>query len=124
MRLKTCRNCEYFKTPASDDHSICSYNESWFPVEDEDTCHMPGMPHEFTCGDCSRLGEDMGCAGCSEEESAYHDGKLCRGFRDRREDELWDILSFWLVNGMYDRTKINQLLDHFEEQSSWMVRHH
>ncbi len=91
-KLKKCKDCEYRKTTATEGMSICSYNECWFHVDDNDICQMLGTPHELTCGDCSRLGLDMGCIGCSEEESAIRNGKLCRGFRDKREEELWDIL--------------------------------
>lgn len=39
---------------------------------------------DITCGDCERLGNDMGCLACSEEDSAYRRGRLCKGFIDKR----------------------------------------
>ena len=86
-------------------------------MNDEDYCHYFGVPQELTCGDCSRLIYDSGCVGCQEDESAYHFGHLCRGFQDRREDEFVEILAFWLVHDMYDRQKIEKMLDEFEIES-------
>ena len=86
-------------------------------MNDEDYCHYFGAPQELTCGDCSRLTYDSGCVGCREDESAYHFGHLCHGFQDRREDEFIEILLFWLSHDMYDRNRIEKMLDGFEEES-------
>ena len=70
---------------------------------------------ELTCGDCSRLNEDTGCFACQETDSAMYNGHLCIGFIDKREEEFNSILTFWKVQGLYDREKINKLLDDFEQ---------
>ena len=44
-----------------------------------------------------------------------YNGHLCIGFIDKREDEFNSILMFWKVQGLYDREKINKLLDDFEQ---------
>ena len=40
---------------------------------------------------------------------------MCIGFIDKREEEFNSILMFWKVQGLYDREKINKLLDDFEQ---------
>lgn len=57
----------------------------------------------------------MACFGCSEDDSAIFNGQLCKGFIDKREEELNRILMFWKVQGFYDREKINELIDKFEQ---------
>lgn len=37
------------------------------------------------------------------------------GFIDKRKEELNSILMFWKVQGFYDREKINELIDEFEQ---------
>ena len=44
-----------------------------------------------------------------------YNGHLCIGFIDKREEEFNSILMFWKVQGLYDREKINKLLDDFEQ---------
>ena len=57
----------------------------------------------------------MACFSCSEDDSAIFNGQLCKGFIDKREEELNSILMFWKVQGFYDREKINELIDKFEQ---------
>ena len=57
----------------------------------------------------------MACFSCSEYDSAIFIGQLCRGFIDKRKEELNSILMFWKVQGFYDREKINELIDEFEQ---------
>ena len=59
----------------------------------------------------------MACFSCSEDDSAIFNGQLCRGFIDKRKEELNSILMFWKVQGFYDRKKINELIDEFEQFS-------
>lgn len=93
---------------------ICSYSNSWFPTNIESNCYFIPEKKKLTCSDCSRLNEDMACFSCSEDDSAIYNGQLCRGFADKREEELKQILMFWKVQGFYDREKINKLIDEFE----------
>ncbi len=117
MKPRKCKKCLYKKKIATLGQGICSYDERGCLVNDEDYCHYLGVPQELTCGDCARLSYDSGCAGCREDESAFHAGHLCRGFQDRHEDDFIEILTFWLVHDMYDRQKIEKMLDEFEEES-------
>ena len=117
MKPRKCEKCLYKKNITTSGEGICSYAERWFSVNDEDCCHYLGGAKELTCGDCSRLIYDSGCAGCREDESAFHARHLCRGFQDRREGDFEEILAFWLVHEMYDRQKIEKMLDEFEEES-------
>lgn len=57
----------------------------------------------------------MVCFSCSEDDSAIFNGQLRRGFIDKRKEELNSILMFWKVQGFYDREKINELIDEFEQ---------
>ena len=86
-----------------------------FVVNVEDSCHYIPEKKELTCGDCSRLNEDTGCFACQETDSAMYNGHLCIGFIDKRDEEFNSILMFWKVQGLYDREKINKLLDDFEQ---------
>ncbi len=117
MKPRKCKSCQYKNATSTKGKGICSHGETWFPVKDEDYCHYLGTPKELTCGDCAYLNVDSACIGCSPDESAYRYGHLCGGFGDRRELEFNEILAFWLVHDMYDRKKIEKLLDEFEEES-------
>ena len=113
-----CKNCKYRKNIANTSETssaICSYSNSWFPINIENNCYFIPEKRELTCGDCSRLTEDTACFGCSEDDSALYNGQLCRGFVDEREAEFKQILMFWKVQGFYDREKINKLIDEFEQ---------
>ena len=86
-----CKNCKYKTNIANMSETgsaICSYPSSWFPVNIEDNCHFIPEKKEITCSDCSRLHEDMACFSCSEDDSAIFNGQLCRGFIDKRKEEL------------------------------------
>lgn len=113
-----CKDCKYRNNISNTDESgmaICSYPSSWFPVHLGDNCHLIPEKMELTCGDCSRLGDDSACIGCIAEDSAYDDGVLCSGFVDKQEEEFSKILMFWKVHDFYDRKKIDELIDSFEE---------
>lgn len=113
-----CKNCKYRKNIANTSETgsaICSYSNSWFPINIENNCYFIPEKKELTCGDCSRLTEDTACFGCSEDNSALYNGQLCRGFVDEREAEFKQILMFWKVQGFYDRERINKLIDEFEQ---------
>lgn len=113
-----CKNCKYKTNIANTSETgsaMCSYPSSWFPINIEDNCHFIPEKKEITCSDCSRLYEDMACFSCSEDDSAIFNGQLCRGFIDKRKEELNSILMFWKVQGFYDREKINELIDEFEQ---------
>lgn len=113
-----CKNCKYRKNIANTSETgsaICSYSNSWFPINIENNCYFIPEKKELTCGDCSRLTEDTACFGCSEDDSALYNGQLCRGFVDEREAEFKQILMFWKVQGFYDRERINKLIDEFEQ---------
>ena len=90
-----CKNCKYKTNIANTSETgsaICSYPSSWFPVNIEDNCHFIPEKKEITCSDCSRLHEDMACFSCTEDDSAIFNGQLCRGFIDKRKEEIGKIL--------------------------------
>ena len=114
-----CNNCKYKTNESNTEETgtaICSYPQGeWFVVNVEDSCHYIPEKKELTCGDCSRLNVVFVCLACQETDSAMHNGHLCIGFIDKREEEFNSILMFWKVQGLYDREKINKLLDDFEQ---------
>ena len=113
-----CKDCKYKNNIANTEKTgsaICSFPSRWFPVNIDDNCHYIPEKKKLTCGDCSRLGEDFACLNCLEEDSAYNDDGLCRGFVDKQEEEFSKILMFWKVHEIYDREKINELINKFEE---------
>ena len=90
-----CKNCKYKTNIANTSETgsaICSYPSSWLPVNIEDNCHFIPEKRELTCSDCSRLHEDMACFSCAEDDSAIFNGQLCRGFIDKRKEEIGKIL--------------------------------
>lgn len=108
-----CKDCKYFSVGKN--MSLCKYKSSWEITDPDNNCWFLPEFKELTCGDCWCLGNDMGCAGCRPEESAYINGKLCPDFTDRKEDELYGILSYWKSRGIYDHNKIINILDEFEK---------
>lgn len=114
-----CEDCKYKNNVENTNQTgsaICSYPGSWFPVHLGDNCHFVPEKKELTCGDCASFGVDFACAGCFEDDSAYYNDKLCEGFIDKQEEEFDKILMYWKVRGLYDRKRINKLIDQFEEE--------
>ena len=113
-----CKDCKFRRDIANTEEcnkGICSYPDSWFPIGLDDECHFIPKAEELTCGDCWRLGNDYACLGCSPDDSALTDGKLCWMFVDRKEDEFTAILTWWLVHGLYEKEKILELIDRTEK---------
>ena len=111
-----CKDCKYYM--GGDNIQLCKRNSSWEITKPDNDCWFLPKQKELTCGDCWRLHNDMGCAGCYPEESAYKEyngGRLCDGFVDLKEDEFFEILTFWKSCGIYSREKINSLVDDFEQ---------
>ena len=116
MKRMKCKDCKYFRGNEDPNKlSMCTYHSSWEITKHENDCWFIPAVKELTCGDCARYLDDPGCFGCSADESAHHDGELCRGFCDIKENELYSILSFWKSRGIYDRGRINSLIDAFEK---------
>ena len=109
-----CKSCKYF-TDNGQGLCLCTRDESWEPTGPDRNCVFLPEPRELRCEDCWRLGNDFACCGVDPKDSAYTDGHLCIMFEDRREDDLDEILSFWKSCGLYDRERINRLLDEVEE---------
>ena len=114
-----CNNCKY-KTNVSNTEetgtAICSYPQGeWFVVMLKIAAIIFLKKRSLPVEICSRLNEDTGCFACQETDSAMYNGHLCIGFIDKREEEFNSILMFWKVQGLYDREKINKLLDDFEQ---------
>ncbi len=114
-----CRNCKYKNDVANTgecNKGLCSYPTSWFPIDLDDDCHFIPKVEELKCKDCWHLHNDYACFSCDEEDSAYDDGELCWMFEDLKKDDFSAILMFWKTHGLYDREKINEMLDDFEKR--------
>ena len=112
-----CKDCKYKWNIGNTDetgYAICSYPDMHMPVNVNDPCHFILTQRSLKCGDCENLYEDTACMGCQPEDSAYHNGKLCKDYRDKKEAELSEILSFWKSRNYYDRNRIERLIDEFE----------
>lgn len=115
MKCKDCKHKRNIANTEQTGSAICTYPSSWFPVDIDDNCHFIPEKKELTCGDCACLGEDFACSCCLPQDSAYFNGELCPGFIDKKEEEFSKILMFWKVQDFYDREKIVDLIDRFEE---------
>lgn len=112
-----CKNCKYKQVIANTKETgmaLCTHNTSYFPIHEDDTCHFLPPKKELTCKDCKNFYDDMGCAGMNENDSIYRNEKMCHGFIDRREDDFTEIIRFWQTHGLYDRKKIENLLNQIE----------
>ena len=112
MSLK-CKDCKYFMD--GDNMQLCQRTASWEITKPDNDCKYLPPKQELTCGDCDRLSNDFACIGYVAEDSAMDNGRLCSMFIDRKEGELWEILSFWKAHDMYDKAKILKLIDDFED---------
>ena len=109
-----CRDCKYFMKNEGG-LELCTRNMSWEPTEPDRDCIFLPPKKELHCEDCWRYENDLACYGVSPEDSVYRYGELCTEFIDAKEDELYAILGHWKSCGLYDRDRINRLIDSFEE---------
>lgn len=112
-----CKNCKFKKDIGNTTETgaaICTNTTAYFPINITDKCHLIPEKKELKCSDCKCLTEDFGCAGCSPEDSAYTNGSLCKGYTDNNLDQFEEIIKFWMVQGLYNREKINDMLDTLE----------
>ncbi len=117
-----CINCKYKRNLGSAiDKCICTYAINNTIVQIRDACRFFPKQEKLKCGDCTNLYEDAGCFGCRPEESAIMDGKLCDGFSDRKEEDMRAILAYWKSRGIYDRKRIDRLIDDFEAEYSVLL---
>ena len=115
-----CKNCN-FKQNISDTEetgkALCTFSNNYFPVDVEDRCHYIPELGKLKCGDCARYGEDFACLNRQTDDSAIQDdSRLCSGFEDKKEEEFMQILMLWKIRGLYDRDKVNRLMNEFEQE--------
>jgi len=97
-----CKECARFlniENTKETGMGLCSFPNSYFEVNQENDCVY--IPKSYVCGDCARLHFDDGCMTCQENDSAYHNGHICGGFIDRRQENVEDALYDWKLRG-YD----------------------
>ena len=114
-----CRDCKHKMNIGNTEETgsaICSYSTMHKMIHLDDPCHFLQETAQLTCGDCDCLHTDMGCFGCSPEDSPYFGGKLCDGYTDKKELEFYKILMFWKTHHYFDRDRIIGIIDDFEEE--------
>ena len=107
-----CKECKKFMTMGNTDETgmgVCSFPNSYFPVNTNDECVYTLNP--YTCGDCDRLGNDFACFTCRAEDSAYHNGGLCGGFIDKQEVAIESAITEWIRRGIDVHSKITSILE-------------
>lgn len=113
-----CRICKYKQDIGSTKETgaaLCARNTAYFPVKVEDSCHFIPEKRELLCRDCERFGEDFACFTQRETDPVYEEGEMCTGFIDRKEQMFKEILLFWKVQGLRDRTEIEKMLNEVDE---------
>lgn len=113
-----CENCKFRRNLGNTKETgkaLCIYPASHFITDITDDCHILPVKKELTCQDCVNYYEDPGCIGCLPDESAYINGELCIQYRDKKMDDLEEILLYLKVQGLYDRDKIIGILDEIEK---------
>ncbi len=111
MLLK-CKDCKYYVD--ADNMQICNRSTNWEITKPNAVCKYQPQMVKLTCGDCWCQKFDPGCAGVTPNDSPFFDGKLCPDFTDLKEEVFRSVLSFWKSRGIYDRKRINKLIDTFE----------
>lgn len=111
-----CKNCKYLtESDKKDNVSLCKYESYWEVTDPEKPCKYLPEEKEPVCGDCARF-HDPACSGCQEDEvPIWADDRLCTDFVYKNENNFYEVLSYWKSRGIYDRGKVNQLLDDFEK---------
>lgn len=108
IKCKACQSfCEIGNT-AETGHGLCSFTGNYFPVHQEDACHL--RPKELRCVDCDRFGNDTACMTCAAEDSAYHNGHLCAGFIDRNESVIANALMVMRMRGVDYHAIVREIL--------------
>ncbi len=114
MRCEMCKYKQDISNSRETGVALCTRNSSYFPVYYNDNCYFIPQKRELVCGDCARFGEDFACIESNVDSKAYINKKLCTGFVDAKKQEFERILMFWKVQEMYDRTKIEKMIDEIE----------
>ncbi len=114
-----CRDCKYYS--GEENIHLCKREECWKVIKPDDDCRFLPETRELTCGDCWRLMNDPACTGYRCEESAVTDGKLCPMYIDKRVEDLKYILIFWMAHGLFEREKVNTMIDKFEKDYNELI---
>ncbi len=111
-----CKNCKYFMSAKEKSNvSLCKREPYWEVTDPDNSCRYLPEEKKPVCGDCSHFASDPACFGMHENEvPIWHDTKLCSGFSYKNEDNFFEVLSFWKSRGIYNRDKIDKMIDDFE----------
>ena len=113
IKCEDCQYCLKLNNSAEAKHGICSYPETYFPVNLMDACIY--YPKEYTCGDCERFGNDFACMTCKAEDPAYHSQGLCSGFIDKHEANVRQAIFDWYLRGHNIQEKLDTIMAEVED---------
>ena len=107
-----CKDCQHYMKVA--ESYICDMSHSCFSTGANDECHyITGI--EPKCSDCFRY--YYSCAMTGNNADSYVNG--CGGFIDIEPKRMKELLSRWLMRGIYSREKILRLCDEFERSEEY-----
>lgn len=113
-----CKNCQRFKeieNTSSTQQGLCTYPDSWMPVQTEDECHFQ-VSGEIKCQDCDRFNNDMACMTCEKDESAVAYGLLCPGFIDKHMIAVRAAIAAWKARGWDYKVLVEQQIQAVENE--------
>ncbi len=117
-----CKDCKYcVKNDASDGITICTYESRWEITDPDGNCRYIPETKEPVCGDCRWITEDTACWGCLPEESALHQGELCKHFCYKNENAFYEVLSYWKSHGIFNKIEIFKKIEDFEKSYDELV---
>ncbi len=110
-----CKDYRYFMN--GENIQMCRHDSYWEITEPDNDCVFLPKIRELTCRDCWQLENSFECMGEDPDQSIFFQGSQspCPWFIDYKEDEFISILSFWKSTNLYDRDKINRLINDFEK---------
>lgn len=112
-----CQMCKYKHDLANSKETgaaVCTRRTTYFPVNYRDNCHFIPLERELVCSDCARFGEDFACVTAKADDKVYNKGRLCSGYIDAKELIFKEVLMFWKVHKLFDRVRIEKMIDEFE----------
>lgn len=107
-----CKDCKFKMNIANTEQSrqaICSFPNSYSPVCIDNDCLF--IREAFKCKDCESFYYDSACLAKDEED------KPCSDFMSIGESKIVETLIELLVNGLYSRGRINDILNRFEQET-------
>ena len=110
-----CKDCSKYLKTHDVDYGVCSLVNNYFPTEANNDCVFLKIK-PITCKDCSRFENDTACFTAKEDD----DASKCSGFIDKREDEFYNILFNWAIEGIDVKSKFEEVLKEIEKDKVYL----